>query len=136
MSSKNNIRKNCCQVWSERTSLIDSDVSPILARKMEEACERRLNSTTSTFNLNDNSLLLITMDVNTRYRLSVFPSELKEKVEKLLQMEVIAQSTWVNVLTLPHINRQRVENHNPQLILIEKIFLVYILLKQRRRSNL
>ena len=63
--------------------MLDLDVSPILARKMEDACERRLYNTTSTFSLNDNSLLLI-----PRYRLSVFLSELKEKVGKLLQMEV------------------------------------------------
>ena len=55
---------------------------------MEEAYGNRLYSTSSDLNLNDNSLLLITMAVDPRYRLSVFLFELKEKVKKLLQMEV------------------------------------------------
>ena len=50
--------------------------------------EKRFYSTTATFNLIDNNLLLVTTAVDPRYRLSVFPSELKENVEKLLQMEV------------------------------------------------
>ena len=66
---------HCCQVWFRMHYLksfinhqaglvLDSDVSPILARKMEKAWERRLFSTTSTFNLNDNSLLLVTTAVD------------------------------------------------------------------------
>ena len=69
-----------------------SDVSPILASKMEEACERRLYSTTSSFKLNDTSLPLVSTAVDPRYRLSVFPSELKEMIEKLLKIEVINYS--------------------------------------------
>ena len=54
------------------------------------AYERRLYSTTSTFKLNDNNLMLVrtAVDPNERYRFSFFSSELKEKVEKLLKMEV------------------------------------------------
>ena len=55
---------------------------------MEEACENRLYSTSSDLNLYDNTLLLITTAVDPRYRLSVFPFELKEKVKTLLHMEV------------------------------------------------
>ena len=74
---------------------------------MEEACENRLYSTSSDLNLNDNSLLLTTTAVDPRYRLSVFPSELKEKVKTLLQMEVksIAAVRQMNVVTLIQINR-------------------------------
>ena len=35
----------------------------------------------------DSSLLLVTTAIDQRYRLSVFPSELKDKVETLLQMK-------------------------------------------------
>ena len=38
-------------------------------------------------------------------------------------------------MTLPHIIRQKVQNHNPQLILIQKYFLVSILLKQRKNQH-
>ena len=60
---------------------------------MEDACENRLYSTSSDLNLNDNSLLLTTTAVDPRYRLSVFPSQLKEKVKTLLQMEVKKHSS-------------------------------------------
>ena len=60
---------------------------------MKQACETRLYSTSSDLNLNDNSLLLTTMAVDSRYHLSVFPSKLKEKVETLLQMEVQRHSS-------------------------------------------
>ena len=60
---------------------------------MEEACENRLYSTSSDLNLNDNSLLLTTTAVDPRYRLSGFPSKLKEKVKTLLQMEVKKHSS-------------------------------------------
>ena len=72
--------------------MIDLDVSSISAITMEEACKRRLYSRTSVFNLNDNSLLIFTLDVDPHYRLSVFPSELKEMIEKLLKIEVINYS--------------------------------------------
>ena len=38
--------------------------------------------------LNNNNLLLVTTAVDPRCELSVSPSELQEKVEKLLQMEI------------------------------------------------
>lgn len=59
-----------------------------LARKLKEACEKRLYSTTSSYNLYDNNLLLVTTAVDPRYRLSVFPTEIKEKVETLLLTEL------------------------------------------------
>ena len=40
-----------------------------------------------------------------------------------------------NVVTLPHISHQRMENHNPKLILIQKSFLVSILLKHRKKRH-
>ena len=104
-----------------------------LIKKNEDACERGLYST--TFNLKYNSLLLVTTVVDPRYRISVFPSELKEKVEKLLQMGVknTAGVRARHVVTIPLISRQRVQNHNLQLILIQKIFLFSILLKQTKK---
>ena len=55
---------------------------------MEEVCERKLYITTSTFDLNDKSLRLVTTAVDPHYRLSFFLSELNKKVKKLLQQEV------------------------------------------------
>ena len=73
--------------------MLNLNAATNLAKKMEEACENRLYSTSSDLNLNDNSLLLTTTAVDPRYRLSVFPSQLKEKVKTLLQMEVKKHSS-------------------------------------------
>ena len=43
--------------------------------------------------MNDNILLLVTTAVDPRFRLSGFPSELKVKVEMLLQIEV-KNNSW------------------------------------------
>ena len=121
--------------------MIDLDVSSISAITMEEACKRRLYSRTSVFNLNDNSLLIFTLDVDPHYRLSVFPSELKENVENLLQKELSVEFIKYSRREAcqrddsPHISHQKVKNYNPQLVLIQKNFLVSILLIQRKNST-
>ena len=68
----------------------NSSVSTTLAEIIEEARERRFYSTnnSSGLNLNDNSLLLVTTAVDPLYRISVFPPNLKLKVDKLLKLEV------------------------------------------------
>ena len=60
---------------------------------MKEACENRLYSTSLDLDLNDNSLLLTTTALDLRYRLSIFPLILKEKVKTLLQMKAKQQSS-------------------------------------------
>ena len=81
---------------------------------MEETCEKRLYGTTSTFNLNDNSLPLVTKADDPRYQLSLFPSELKKKVETLLKMEVKKHSQHEACQRgdFPHINRQTTSSTN------------------------
>ena len=49
-----------------------------------------------------------------------------------MEIKNIAGVRLVNVVTLPHISRQRVQNHNSQLISIQKNFLVSMFLKQRK----
>ena len=93
---------------------------------MVEACENRSYSTSSDLNLNDNSIMLTTTAVDPRYRLSVFPSKLKEKVKTLLQMEVKKHSSCeANERCDSHIHKLlRVQSHNLQR-LIQNDFLSF-----------
>ena len=88
---------------------------------MEKACERRLYSTNFTFNLNNNSLLLITTTVDP---LSTFCLNSKRRLRSCykLRSKGIPCVRLVNAVTLLHISRQRA--------FIENIFLVSILFKK------
>ena len=96
---------------------------------MKRHAKERYITTSTSF------LLVITAVVDPHYLLSVFPSKLKEKVE----WEAVANggqkikqawgsSTW----WISHISAAK--DHNPQLILIQNIFLVSIILKQRKKQ--
>ena len=92
--------KNNAQVWCRMhkhwifyvlaNSLENSSVSTTSAEIIEDSCVKRLYTTNnkSRLKLNDYSLLLVTTTVDPRYRLSVFPPNLKSKVDKLLKLEV------------------------------------------------
>ena len=89
-----------------------------------------------TFKLNDNSLLLVTTVVDPCYRLSVFPSKFKEQIGKPLQMWVKKYSRCEVRLQGDSLTYQppKSQNNNPQINLIQKFFLGYILLKQRKKQ--
>ena len=59
-----------------------------LSKNIGEACERRFYTNNNNLNMNDNKLLLVTTAVDPRYRLSAFPSYLKNNVKELLKLEV------------------------------------------------
>ena len=65
-----------------------SSVFKTLAKKIGEACKRRFYTNNNNLNLNDNKLLLVTTAVDPRYRLSAFPSYLKNNVKEQLKLNV------------------------------------------------
>jgi len=61
-----------------------------LAENIEEAFKRRWCSTnnSSQINLHDNNLFLLTTAIDPRYKLNFFSENLKNKVKRLLKLEV------------------------------------------------
>ena len=65
-----------------------SNVCKTLAKNIEKACERRFYTSNNNLNMNYNKLLLVTTTVDLRYRLSAFPSYLKNNVKEQLKINV------------------------------------------------
>ena len=65
-----------------------SNVCRTLVKKVGGACERRLYNDNNNLDLNDNKLLLVATTFDPRYRLSAFPSYLKNNVKELLKLNI------------------------------------------------
>ena len=61
-----------------------------LAERIEEAFERRLYSINNSLriNLHDNNLFLLTTAIDPKYKLNFFPENHKNKVKRLLKIDV------------------------------------------------
>ena len=65
-----------------------SNVCKILAKNIVGACERRFYTINNNLNMNDNKLMLVTTAVDSRYRLYVFPSYLKNYVKEQFKSNI------------------------------------------------
>ena len=114
-----------------------SDVCKILAKNIGEACVRRFYTNNNNLNMNDNKLLLVTTAVDPRYRLSAFPSYLKNNVKELLKLEVKKHICFKadqssEFPTLP----PEKQNHNLLQILIRRSFQLIILCLKQKQTQL